>query len=142
MFSLADVIQNPVMYSDSSKSSPVYGESNILRFLSRLLLDQSYEKTLIANQVALVDDLIDSCTNEFKNSKEAKSNNSFLKNLNEKLKNSKFLVLANSVTIADIYIWSILKQKSNDSYKNFKQLTLWLENIESIDLFQLFQCLN
>ena len=130
------------MYSDSSKSSPVYGESNILRFLSRLLLDQSYEKTLIANQVALVDDLIDSCTNEFKNSKEAKSNNSFLKNLNEKLKNSKFLVLANSVTIADIYIWSILKQKSNDSYKNFKQLTLWLENIESIYLFQLFQCLN
>jgi hypothetical protein len=130
------------MYLDSSKSSPVYGESNILRFLSRLLLDQSYEKSLKANQLALADDLIDSCTNEFKNSKEAELNNSFLKNLNEKLKNSKFFVLANSVTIADIYIWSILKQKSNCSLNNFKNLSQWLNSIESIDLFQLFQCLN
>jgi glutathione S-transferase len=130
------------MYLDSSKSSPVYGESIILRFLSRLLLDQSYEKSLKANQLALADDLIDSCTNEFKNSKEAKLNNSFLKSLNEKLKNSKFFVLDNSVTIADIYIWSILKQKSNCSLNNFKNLSQWLNNIESIDLFQLFQCLN
>ena len=130
------------MHLNSFKSSPIYGESNVLRFLNRLLLQQGKENQLKSNQIALVDDLIDSCTNELKNSKDARLNASFLKNLNDRLNNSKFLVLPNSVTIADIYIWSILKQKSTGSYENFRNLTQWLNNIQSIDLFQLFQCLN
>ena len=130
------------MYLDSSKSSPIYGESNILRYLSRLLLEQSYEKTLNSTQVALVDDFIDSCTNELKNSNDAKLNGAFLKRLNETLKNSKFLILANSVTIADVYLWSVLNQKSVDITKNYQQIKRWLDQIKSIDLIELFQCLN
>ena len=137
-FSVADGVQSPSMNLDSSKSSTVYGESNILRFLSRLLQDQSYEKSL--SSVHLVDDLIDSCSNQLKNSKDAKLNSSFLKSLNEILKKSKFLVLDNSVTVADIYVWSVLKQRSKDDIsKNFKSVGQWLYNIESIELFQIFQ---
>jgi hypothetical protein len=140
LFSVANGVQSPFMNLDSSKSSTVYGESNVLRFLSRLLQDQSYEKSLSSIQVSLVDDLIDSCSNQLKNSKDAKLNSTFLKSLNEKLKKSKFLVLDNSVTVADIYVWSVLRQRSKDDVsKNFKNVGQWLNNIESIELFQIFQ---
>ena len=41
------------------------------------MLEQSYEKTLNSTQVALVDDFIDSCTNELKNSNDEKVYNKY-----------------------------------------------------------------
>ena len=93
------------MMVDPSKQSPVIGEANIARYLSRLL-PSCYENDNIVTATE-IDTILDMATLLQKGNQKEKA--SVIKNLNVKLGKSSWLV-GDSLTLADIVAWSAVHQ--------------------------------
>lgn len=125
------------MNFDSINNSSIYGESNIIRYLNSLLVGEN--KSI--NQNVLLNDLIDLCTNQLKFSNDSKINSNYLNNLNKILKSSKWLLSNDQLTIADVYVWSVLKQKLNNKIdlKSTENVNKWIQRFEQSEHFNVLK---
>lgn len=105
-----------------STKTKIYGESNIVRFINRLV----ETKPVVSRDL----DLMDKCTNELIfMSKQDK----YLGDLNKYIQENsgKFLTSGEKSTMVDFYLWSVLKQlKLSVDEKKFAKVTEWMKLVE------------
>jgi hypothetical protein len=114
----------PIVQLAKANGDNIIGESNILRYFNELLTGKE-------ESCALVENAIDELTNCLSNEKNAKS---FLANLNQTLKNSKWICTMakpNEPSICDYYYWSRLNCKKSIG-KDFEFLNKWLSCIQTL----------
>ncbi|XP_006822418.1 aminoacyl tRNA synthase complex-interacting multifunctional protein 2-like, partial [Saccoglossus kowalevskii] len=126
----------PEMNIQPVSQSPIHGEANIARYLSRLL-DSNYEANPeVATQI---DTWLDIATNSVLNGA-SKEKASVLRSLNSHLGKNPWLV-GSSLSLADIIMWSSLNQsgQANGAPGNVKK---WLKVCEDISAFQFAKTVN
>jgi len=108
--------------SINSKSS-IYGESNIVRYLNRLLESRpALERDL---------DVMDKCSNELLFSQQKQRQDLYLTGLNRSVGSGKFVSFGERAGMADFYVWSVLKQTSSFDAKKFAAIGQWMNLVES-----------
>lgn len=117
------VENGPRMKLETSTSVAIQGEANILRYMERLMNKQALQPE--------DNDLIDQCTNAFNSTN---NRSQFIKLLNDKLAKFKYLGNQNEPNLADIYVWSVLKQNQT-LIKGEKKIQEWLGSFKTNDLF-------
>jgi len=126
-YQVVDQSLSPMLIIDSKSS--VYGESNIVRYLYRLIQTNSaLEKDL---------DAMDKCSNQLIFSQQHES---YLAILNKSIEPGKFISFGERAGMADLYIWSILKQTGFKDAKKFQSIFEWMNLVENS--FPMLQMLN
>lgn len=119
------------MVSSPSKLIPVYGEINIIRFLNRIGPNEFYYE--IENHAAnLHDQVLDICY-QLSKKHTNKERQQFVKQLSQRLGNSQFYNDADSLSISDIAVSSILKKLFAENLKELPaNLASWLQQISVV----------
>ena len=124
--------QQPVLATSALGQTAIHGESNILRYLAKLSNDanskdkDAYSSKLDLNKRILIDEQIDRCTNELLLTGQK---DGYIKGINGALAKSKFLTSGDKPSLADVYVWSVLKQ-SNVNTANLKTVNEWADRVE------------
>lgn len=103
----------------------VYGESNILRYFNRL--GQAAKSSMPERD----SDLMDKCTNELRFQSQPAS--AYLATLDGYLtdSNNKFLSFGEKAGVADLYVWSALRQVLGQvDAKKFGNVASWMRLVE------------
>lgn len=106
---------------------PIYGEVNILRYLSRVgPLEYRYENSIFCNEIDVV---LDICYQLLRcNNPKSKAN--LLRSLSNRLQNQKYFGV-DQFSIADAAVYSSLKRTSSITTKDLTPaLNEWLKRIE------------
>lgn len=109
---------------------PIYGEVNILRYLSRVGPNEhNYEKDENATEI---DSILDTCY-QILNASSAKTRQSLLRNLCGRLGKGANYLVGDQLSVADIALSSAVKQSQINASKDFNpSANQWLQNISKI----------
>ena len=118
------VENGPTLMVNPQNQTLIEGESNIARYIQRLL-NPDFDRCVVAS--TKIDEWLDLAEQYVRGNK--KENAAVLKSLNSKLGSSEWLV-GNSVSLADIVMWSVVNQgkAQKDSPANVKN---WLKRCEN-----------
>ncbi|XP_026282620.1 aminoacyl tRNA synthase complex-interacting multifunctional protein 2 isoform X2 [Frankliniella occidentalis] len=109
----------------------VRGETNILRFLSRVgPTDYAYEANSNLSQVALLDEVLDNCQ-RLARSKTVKEKQAIVRTFNASLGKSEWMCGQPKLSIIDTAVWSVLKQQGPSAALT-QTLTKWMERCDSM----------
>ena len=109
------------------KDTKIYGESNILRYFSRLLPgNASHDKS--SDSIG-IEEWIDKCTNELRLAPKLNVD-AYLGNLNRVLTDKCKFLTSDKATIADLYNWSILTQLNAQFNGKFSNICQWVKRLE------------
>jgi hypothetical protein len=115
------------------KHVPIKGEVNILRYLSRLGPPKfNYELNKDPVTSARLDDVLDVCYG-LARCRTVKERQSFVSALNNYLGNSKFMAGGDSISVADVAVWSVLRQIDVDPQQDLSHnMNKWLHGCSQL----------
>lgn len=115
-----ELVINPI------KCTTVRGETNILRFLSRVgPANFSYENNPNLNCVAQLDEVLDNCQ-RLARARTAKEKQAIVRTFNASLGKSEWLCGQPKLSVVDIAVWSVLKQLGPSATLT-QTLSKWME---------------
>lgn len=124
-------VQNgPTLMVNPHKQTVIEGESNIARYIQRLI-NPDFDKCVVG--ATRIDEWLDLAEQYVRGNK--KENAAVLKSLNSKLGSAEWLV-GNTLSLADIVMWSVINQSKGqkDSPSNVKN---WLQRCDRNPYFDL-----
>lgn len=120
-----ELVINPVKYIS------VRGETNILRFLSRVgPSNLAYENTSDLIQITQLDEVLDNCQ-RLARSRTVKEKQAIVRGFNASLGKSDWMSGQSKVSIVDLAVWSVVKQLGSAAALT-QTMTKWLERCDKI----------
>lgn|SRR6218665_143780 len=124
---------SPVLKVNPSEQTPIIGECNIARYLSRLLSPGAYDSSDPVTSTQ-IDGLIDLADAQLSNDGAQKAN--FVKAISTQLGKSQWMLGGENLTLADIVLWSAVHQlkQASRAPDNIKR---WLDACNQLPEFAL-----
>ncbi|KAK3922467.1 putative aminoacyl tRNA synthase complex-interacting multifunctional protein 2 [Frankliniella fusca] len=120
-----ELVTNPV------KHITVQGETNVLRFLSRVgPSNYAYESSSNLSQITLLDEVLDNCQ-RLARSKNVKEKQAIIRTFNASLGKNEWMCGQPTLSIIDTAVWSVLKQQGSSASLT-QTLTKWMERCDAV----------
>ena len=126
------------MFTNTYNGPSIIGEANILRYIERVCVKSGFEKKFPPSEILQINDFVDSVTNLLSSyNHNNKAANLFLHRINEILQKKKWVATNNNFSVADLYLWSVLRRQ-HSQIKVTSVVSEWQKRLTAQDVFDSF----
>lgn len=126
------------MFGNTYNGPAIVGEANVLRYIERLCVKTGFEKKFPPSEVLQINDIMDLTTTHLSSYNHSnKAANLFLHRVNEIVQKKKWVASNNTYSVADIYLWSVLRRQ-HTQIKTTSPISDWQKRLNAQEIFDCF----